>query len=65
MSRKSLGVILIVLGILVGVVSLAADAIGLGSNQGVTGWKQMLGAAAGLLAIVAGVWFLVRKPAAK
>jgi hypothetical protein len=49
-----------VLGIAVLAVSLLADRIGIGSMPGVLGWKQMVGAGAGL-ALVAGGLMLARR----
>lgn len=53
---KQLGIALVVLGLLVVVVSLAADAIGLGAEPATIGWKQQLGALAGLIVAAVGIW---------
>jgi hypothetical protein len=57
MSRKTMGTGLIVLGDVLLIVSLAADALGIGSQLGI-GWKQMVGAAAGIVVQVAGLVML-------
>ena len=56
MSKKTLGIILIILGVLLAIVSLAADVIGIGNGMGI-GWKQILGAVVGVLVAVGGVWW--------
>lgn len=59
---KQLGIALIALGILVVTISLAADAIGVGVETGVIGWKQQLGAVAGLAVAAVGLWRWLRRP---
>ena len=58
MSVKTWSLVLIVAGVLVLAVSLLADAIGLGAQPGVFGWKQVLGSAAGFLGCMAGLALL-------
>ncbi len=60
MSRKTISWILIFAGLLLAVVSLAADSIGLGSEVGF-GWKQKAGMIVGLVAMLAGFWLRFRK----
>ena len=59
MSKKVLGMALVVLGDAVMVGALAADVIGLGAAGSVIGWKQGTGALLGLLIQLAGVWLLM------
>lgn len=55
MVKKYLGISLLIIGILVIVISFSADYIGLGkSAHAVIGWKQLLGAALGLILAIAG-----------
>ena len=61
MSQKILGWILIVGGVVVAVLSLAADAIGLGSGGDKVGGVQILGTVLGVLTVVAGVGALLWK----
>jgi hypothetical protein len=61
MSKRTIGYVLIVLGVVVLVVSLAADVIGIGGNLGF-GWKQQLGTAFGVIAALVGVWLARIKP---
>ena len=49
MSNRIRGVVLIAAGALVAVVSLAADPLGFGAHPGI-GWKQIVGALAGIAA---------------
>ena len=54
MPKRLQGVVLLVAGIVVIVLSLAADSIGVGANPGL-GMLQLVGAAAGIAAAVIGV----------
>ena len=64
MSKRTVGIVLIVLGVLLAVASLAADVIGIGSGGGL-GWKQLLGAGVGVLVVAVGVWWMGRERAGK
>jgi hypothetical protein len=59
MSKKRLGLVLFAIGMLLLIVSLAADAFGIGTAGGI-GWKQWLGAAAGAILEILGVWLALR-----
>ena len=48
------GVVLLVVGVLVFLVCLAADSIGIGEATGI-GWKQITGAAAGVVIAAIGI----------
>jgi hypothetical protein len=61
MSKKTIGFVLIALGVVMAVVSLGADAIGIGNRQGI-GWQQLLGTAIGVIVVLVGVWLALRKP---
>jgi hypothetical protein len=56
MSKRTLGIIMIVLGVLLAIVSLSADALGIGNGAGI-GWKQILGAVVGVLIAAGGAWW--------
>ncbi len=60
MSRKTLGYVLVGLGIIVFLVSVLADTLGLGSVAGF-GWKQAVGAVLGLVIAVVGGWLAFRR----
>jgi len=60
MSTRVLGIGLILGGILVIAAALLADVIGLGAQPGIIGWKQILGAAIGLVILVVGIYILIR-----
>ena len=64
MSKKTIGYILIALGVIWTAISLAADVIGLGSTVGIF-WAQLLGAAAGLVGVAVGIWLVLSKSAKK
>jgi hypothetical protein len=64
MSNKTIGYALIILGVVVLVISLAADALGIGNVTGI-GWKQILGAVVGAVIALGGVWLALRKPSQK
>ena len=61
MSKKTIGFLLIILGVVVLVVSLAADVIGIGGMPGF-GWKQILGTVVGVIVALGGVWLALNKP---
>ena len=61
MNNKTIGIIVIILGVLLAAVSLLADVLGLGGDPNAVGWKQLLGAGAGVLVVIIGVWFMGRK----
>ena len=64
MSNKTIGIVLIILGVGMMIVSLAADVIGIGNGTGI-GWKQILGAVVGVLVAVGGGWLAWSKPGPK
>ena len=57
MSKRTIGMGLIALGVIVLIASLAADSLGLGGVPGI-GWKQLTGAAVGVIVAIAGGWSL-------
>jgi hypothetical protein len=61
MSTKTIGLALIIIGVLVLAVSLLADYIGLGSVPAGIGLKQFLGAGIGLVAAIVGVVLSLRQ----
>jgi hypothetical protein len=63
MPRRTLGVVVVVLGLAVLALSLLADRIGLGGMPTVFGWKQILGAGVGLVLVVVGGVMLARRGA--
>jgi len=62
MSKKAQGVVLLVVGVLLFLLSLAADPLGVGAAPGL-GWKQIVGAVIGVVLAGAGMT-LQRKTAA-
>ena len=58
MSGKKIGVVWMICGFLMILLSLGADLIGIGDQTGI-GWKQLLGAGAGLVIGLVG-FFLSR-----
>ena len=56
MSRRTQGIVLMVVGVVIVIVSLGADAMGLGAKPGL-GVKQALGAVAGVIILGIGAWF--------
>ena len=53
MSNRTLGLVLVVGGLLLALLSLGADALGLGDHPSF-GWKQILGTVVGAAVAVAG-----------
>ena len=64
MSKKSMSIALIIVGVVLVIVSLTADLIGIGGAPGI-GWKQLLGTAVGLVVTLGGVWLMLSKPGQK
>jgi hypothetical protein len=64
MSKKTIGFLVIALGAVIAVVSLAADAIGIGTHPGING-IQLLGIAIGVIVALFGVWLALSKPKQK
>jgi hypothetical protein len=60
MPTKTLGLTLIIVGILLLTVSLLADVIGIGARPAVIGWKQIAGAVVGLAVCVVGIVTILR-----
>ena len=61
MSKKVIRLILIILGGILLILSLTADMIGIGSYPGFN-YAQILGAFAGLAALLFGIWYGRTKP---
>lgn len=59
MNPRTRNLVLLVIGILLLVVGLGADALGIGPSPGF-GWKQQLAAVAGAVAALVGLAGLVR-----
>jgi hypothetical protein len=64
MSKKTIGILLIVVGVIITLVSLFADYIGLGTDSGIH-WAQSLGALIGVAASIGGVWLVLSSPTTK
>jgi hypothetical protein len=56
MAQGGLALVIVVLGVLLALVSIFADALGLGGQPGF-GWKQVIGLVVGLALVAAGVWW--------
>ena len=61
MDRKTISIVLLVVGIVILVVSLAADFLGIGGNTAVFGPRQITGAVVGAVLIVVGLILRPRK----
>jgi hypothetical protein len=60
MSKKTLGIVLIIVGILIVVVMLGAGYIGLSASHAI-GLKKALGAAVGAIVAIAGIVLMAQK----
>jgi hypothetical protein len=60
MPKRTIGIAMIFIGVLLALVSLLADVIGVGWHPEVFGWKQILGTAAGIVLSLVGL-YLVRR----
>jgi hypothetical protein len=59
-GKKIAGIILLVLGIIILVVSLVADFVGIGGSP-VFGYKQIIGVIAGVIAAAVGLFLALKK----
>ena len=59
-NKKIIGILMIVIGIALLIISLLADTFGLGGAAGF-GWKQILGSVVGAAAVVAGLVLTLKK----
>lgn len=59
-NQKTIGIALLAVGVIVLIVSLAADAIGIGGATGF-GYKQIIGAAVGVIVAIIGFVLYSRK----
>ncbi len=64
MSKKTVGIVVMVVGVVMMAVGLTADALGIGIGAGF-GWKQTAGTVVGVLLVVSGAWWGWRKPSEK
>ena len=56
LNKKAVGNILLAIGILAIIFFLSVDLIGIGNDPSTIGWKQILGASAGLVVVVLGLF---------
>ena len=61
MTNKTVGLISLIGGGLLLLISLLADLIGLGSYPGLN-WAQLTGVAVGLVVLLIGIWLTVKGP---
>ena len=59
-NKKTIGTVLLVAGVILLIVALAADALGIGGAVGF-GYKQIIGAVAGVIVAVVGFVLYSRK----
>lgn len=60
MSQKTMGILILVAGLLLAAASVLADSIGVGAMPGVFGWKQIIGVIVGVIGFVVGLYLLRR-----
>ena len=61
MSKRTIGVIVLVAGLLLVILSITADAVGIGAEAGF-GLKQTVGVIVGILVATAAAWWTWKKP---
>ena len=61
MNQRTIALILLIIGLVLAGVSLAADPLGLGEGTQF-GYKQIIGLALGAAGVIAGLVLLLRKP---
>ena len=57
MSKRTLGLALILFGMLVSIFSLVADPLGISFQPNIIGWKNLTGAYIGVFMGMVGLWF--------
>jgi hypothetical protein len=57
MSKRTIGLAIIVIGALVSILSLVADPLGFGYYPDIVGWKQLTGSNIGISIALFGLWF--------
>ncbi len=62
MSQKTIGYIVVAVGVILVIMAVLADSLGFGVGRGF-GWKQIVGSVVGVLLAVVGVWLASRKRA--
>jgi len=60
MSKKTMGLVAIIAGLILVILSITADLVGIGAKPGF-GWHQALGVIAGVLMIAGGAWVTRKK----
>jgi hypothetical protein len=61
-ERKLMGALGVVLGVIAILVALLADTLGIGSQEGTFGWKQVVLLAVGVALAVGGLLVVLRAP---
>ena len=61
MNQRTIGIILLIIGLSLAALSVTADLIGIGEG-GEFGYKQIAGLVVGVGGIIIGLVFIVRKP---
>jgi len=56
MSKRTMGIVALIIGIVIVVVALGADVIGVGARSAI-GWKQILAAVLGVAIAIVGIVF--------
>jgi len=60
-NKRKLGFALLILGILIFLICMAADIIGIGQTPGEFGTNQMTGAVVGLVVVGAGIMLMIKR----
>jgi hypothetical protein len=60
MSKRTIGFIVILAGLILVILSITADMIGIGAEPGF-GWKQTLGLIVGFLMVAGAGWWTIKK----
>jgi hypothetical protein len=61
MEKKTIGIVLLTLGIILLIVSVAADPLGIGGGNAVFGPQQIVGTIAGVVVAIVGIALMRRK----
>jgi len=61
MSKKTFGIVVAIVGVLILAVSLLADVLGMGKYRNIFGTKQIIGAVGGALLALLGGYFIAKR----
>ena len=62
MSRRQIGMVVVLVGLVAALIAVLADPLGIGGDEDTFGWKQGVLLAIGIVLIIAGGFMALRAP---